>query len=170
MEKQVSLMEKQVSLPATYGGVYIMLVILTFKYHIDCSCVAYIPFTTIDLDDEFGPYPFPPRIASSSLRSPTDFNDEPGNSLRTNSEKRYPTIPAAAITAAWSSTHSANGSSNKRTCTMMVVGQPEPESLCSEAARLKVSGDGVVYDYTTTRIRTDRHAKETLQRRGPRAV
>jgi len=163
----VPLTEQQVSLPlCPRRGFHLLVIILTLEYHIDPGCVAHNPSTHIDLDDGFGPYRFPPLSTSPSLLSPMEIDAPPETSLSANSKKRYSTIPAAAIEAARSSAPAASGSASKRNSTIKVVGQPDPESPGSEAAKLggrvvqqKVSGNWVVYDYTPTKSPADGDAK-----------
>ncbi|KAF8451663.1 hypothetical protein BGX38DRAFT_475456 [Terfezia claveryi] len=115
--------------------------------------------TPIELDDGFGPYPFPPSIppssTSPSLLSTTDFEVKHGTSSSSNSKKRYSTIPVAAIEAARSSVAPTCDSTSKRNSTIKLVGQQDGESPGCEAAKLggrvvqnKVSGNWVVYDYS----------------------
>ncbi|RPB22958.1 hypothetical protein L211DRAFT_850365 [Terfezia boudieri ATCC MYA-4762] len=145
------------SYPRSYPNVWVLL---------DHNFAIHGLSTQIELDDGFGPYPFPPSSTSPSLLSTTDFDVQPGTSSSSNSKKRYSIIPVTAIEAArssvaptYDSTSKYNSptydSSSKRNSTIKLVGQQDPESPGFEAAKLggrvvqnKVSGNWVVYDYS----------------------
>ncbi|KAF8419847.1 hypothetical protein EV426DRAFT_576650 [Tirmania nivea] len=124
------------------------------------------PPTPSDLGDSFEPWPIPARSPSPFPAPCMEGDFQPGASPATISKKRYSTIPAAAVEAARDSVPSSNGSASKRSSTIKLVGQQEPESPTTEAAKFggrvvqqKVSGNWVVYDYSPIK---DRGTEETI--------